>query len=95
MMALAHLHSRPNTSRHLHLFDSWQGLPEPDREIRWQRLPPNTREVRSRGALKPIGQCVAALDEVRHLLEREIEYPSRTHSLSCRVVSGDPSRELK
>src|SRR5229473_2664573 len=30
IMALAHLHSGSTPWRHVHLFDSWQGLPEPD-----------------------------------------------------------------
>lgn len=75
MMALAHLYSRPNTSRHLHLFDSWQGLPEPDRELDGA-LAVKYSGGANRGALEPIGQCVAALDEVRQLLEREIGYPA-------------------
>lgn len=75
MMALAHLHSRRTPSRHLHLFDSWQGMPEPHHEFDGA-LAVEYSGGANGGALEPVGQCVAALDEVRQLLEREIAYPS-------------------
>ena len=74
MMALAHLQSRSNASRHLHLFDSWQGMPEPDRDFDGALAVEYSGGVGGR-TLEPIGRCVAALDEVRQLLEREIAYP--------------------
>jgi len=75
MMALAHLQAGSNVIRHLHLFDSWQGLPEPDREFDGARAVEYSGGANG-GALKPIGRCVAALDEVRQLLETEIAYPT-------------------
>jgi O-methyltransferase len=74
MMALAHLHFRSAPHRELHLFDSWQGLPEPDRELDGAVAAQYSGGA-SGGTLEPIGQCVAALDEVRQLLEKEVAYP--------------------
>ena len=74
MMALAHLQAGSNASRQLHLFDSWQGLPEPigaldgAHAVGWSGGADG-------GALKPVGRCVAALEEVRELFAKEIAYP--------------------
>jgi O-methyltransferase len=74
MMALAHLHTSPAPTRHLHLFDSWQGLPEPDAKRDGARAVEYAGGV-GNGALKPVGQCVATLDETKQLLEEVIAYP--------------------
>ena len=75
MMVLAHLRSGSVPWRHIHLFDSWQGLPEPDEEHDGKFAVDFSGGGKG-GALKPIGQCVAGLDETRTLLEEEIGYPA-------------------
>ncbi|MDO8431599.1 MAG: TylF/MycF/NovP-related O-methyltransferase [Candidatus Binatus sp.] len=74
LMALAHLHDRSRADRDLHLFDSWEGLPEPRAERDGQRAL-DYASGHASGALKPIGQCVSSMQEVSDLLESKIGYP--------------------
>jgi hypothetical protein len=74
MMALAHLFSRPRPTRELHLFDSFEGLPEPNAELDGQAAVAYSGN-RGSGLLQPVGQCVGTLEENRQLLERTIAYP--------------------
>lgn len=74
MMALAHMRSGSVPSRPLHLFDSFEGLPEPT-------TADGTKAVayskgRSSGVLDSIGACEAPLEDNRELLETVIGYPA-------------------
>ncbi len=75
MMALAHLKSGV-PSRELHLFDSFQGLPEPDKE-RDGESAVRYASGRAGGALNSIRKCVGPLEENKHLLADVIGFPSR------------------
>ena len=74
MMALAHLRAEPTQARDLHLFDSFEGLPEPDRAVDG-RLATEYSDKQDSGALRPIGECVGPLQANRELLERRVNYP--------------------
>jgi O-methyltransferase len=73
MMALAHLASG-SPSRPLHLFDSFEGLPEPD-AAKDGEMAAEYAGGRTSGALASIGQCVGALEDNRRLLGEIIGYP--------------------
>lgn len=74
MMALAHLQSGvPN--RHLHLFDSFQGLPEPDQNNDGE-MAIHYASHRASGALRTIGKCVGPLEDNKRLLADLVRYPS-------------------
>ena len=62
MMALAHEKSCPDPVRPLHLFDSFEGLPEPG-------------DVDGQEARRWIGKCAAPLTDCQMLIEREVCYP--------------------
>lgn len=74
MMAAAH-QSSESVRRPMHLFDSFAGLPEPNREkdgefaIRYAG-------GKAEGHDRPIGRCVSALGDCRRLLEATLAYPS-------------------
>ncbi len=79
MMAQAHLHSHAKPLREIHLFDSFEGVPEPiaekdgEQTVEWAG-------GRDQGALKSIGVCVGTREECRALVEEQLGYPSRlTH----------------
>ena len=74
LMALAHLHDRARAERALHLFDSWEGLPEPRADFDGQRAL-DYASGHASGALKSIGQCVSSMEEASELLESTICYP--------------------
>ena len=78
LMALAHMSSAP-PARHLHLFDSFQGLPEPRAEFDGaigRRLAGESVN----GVLQPIDQVAAPLADSEQLLSDRIRYPERlTH----------------
>jgi hypothetical protein len=74
-MALAHLHSHKKPFREIHLFDSFQGLPQPDRNVDGcdaTQLAKGTAD----GECVPIDCCVASLEENRRFLADKIGYPS-------------------
>ncbi len=76
MMALAHLASG-KASRTLHLFDSFEGLPQPNIEKDGRSsLAYAETEARATGELTSIGLCVAAQSDCQALLETKIGYPS-------------------
>lgn len=73
MMALAHMASG-TPSRALHLFDSFEGLPEPEPEKDGDSAI-EYADQRATGALKSIGQCVAPLEVNQQLINGTIGYP--------------------
>jgi O-methyltransferase len=75
LMALAHLHSVSSAWRQMHLFDSWQGLPEPDADLDGKSAVEYAGGARN-GALRSVDRCVASLEETRDLLESKVLYPS-------------------
>jgi len=75
MMALAHMASCPRANRELHLFDSFEGLPEP-RSDKDGAAAVEYAHNRASGALRSINECVGTLQENRDLLERQLQYPS-------------------
>ncbi len=74
LMALAH-RSAGNPSRHLHLFDSFEGLPEPDRSQDGEMAVRYAGE-RASGHLRSIGKCVGTLEDNKHVLTSAAQYPS-------------------
>jgi O-methyltransferase len=75
MMALAHLHTHKNPVREIHLFDSFQGLPQPDRNF------DGPEALKLSGGLAdakhiPIDCCVASIEDCQTLLIDKIGYPS-------------------
>jgi hypothetical protein len=75
LMALAHLHGRDAATREIHLFDSFQGLPQPDRNFDGPEAIDLAGGLAD-GAQAPIGACVAAMEDSRALLIDTIGYPS-------------------
>jgi O-methyltransferase len=73
MMALAHLASGA-PSRTLHLFDSFEGLPEPD-EDKDREMAVDYASGKAGGALQSIGRCVGPLEDNQRLLNEIIGYP--------------------
>lgn len=71
IMALAIKNS--GRERHLHLFDSFEGLPEPT-ETDGQQAAAYSGG-RNQGKLATVNQCRAGLDEVKHLILDEINVP--------------------
>jgi len=59
--------------RHLHLFDSFEGLPEPT-EIDGEYAATYSGG-KNQGKLATVNQCRAGLDEVRHLILDKIKMP--------------------
>ena len=74
LMALAHLRMHRPPLRALHLFDSWEGLPEPNANLDGPGAAAYANG-RASGALTSIGQCVSSREEASDLLERRIKYP--------------------
>jgi len=75
MMALSHMSSSPHPVREMHLFDSFEGLPEPRSEKDGVEAVEYSGQ-RAGGALTSIQQCVGTLQENRDLLENRVRYPS-------------------
>jgi len=82
LMALCNLRHAVNR-RHLHLFDSFQGVPEPDECVDGERAVSQVRAVggRTAGGLRAVkgfyehyADGVGTLDDNRHLLETIIGY---------------------
>ena len=75
LMALAHMHRRGAVTREIHLFDSFQGLPQPDRNFDGTEAI-KLADDKADGEHTPIGCCVASAEESRKLLVDTIGYPS-------------------
>jgi len=75
LMALAHLHTYKKPFREIHLFDSFQGLPQPDRKVDGADAV-EMADGKADGACVPIGDCVASAEDSRQLLIDKIGYPS-------------------
>jgi O-methyltransferase len=73
MIALAILDAKQQ--RPLHLFDSFEGLPEPTEKD--GELAPNYSGGRIDGKLSPINQCRSELQEVRKLILDKINMPEK------------------
>jgi hypothetical protein len=78
LMGLAH-RRWGEASRDLHLFDSFQGLPEPDRAHDGEMAVRYAGE-RAAGRLQSIGKCVGTLEDNKPVLTTIAQYPrSLTH----------------
>lgn len=76
VMGLAIQHARQ--SRNLHLFDSFEGLPEPTEKDGIQAK--EYSGGRASGSLVPVNQCSASQEEVRAYLLGRLRFdPARTH----------------
>jgi hypothetical protein len=75
LMALAHTRGGAKPSREVHLFDSFQGLPRPDRSVDGERAVRLARGAAD-GARIPIESCVASREVARRLLVDTIGYPA-------------------
>lgn len=75
IMALTLLKLDPKGSRNLHLFDSFEGLPEPTEED-GQQAADYSGGVNS-GALKSVHQCEAGIDIVKELLLGTLAFPNQ------------------
>ena len=73
MMALAHMRNGV-PSRILHLFDSFEGLPEPDSEKDGVKSI-EYASGNALGNLRSIGKCVGTLEENKQLLTEIVKYP--------------------
>jgi len=74
LMALAHRRSG-TPQRDLHLFDSFQGLPEPD-QARDGEMAVCYASQRASGMLRSIGKCVGTLEDNKRVLHEIAGYPS-------------------
>lgn len=74
MMALAHRWSG-TPYRELHLFDSFEGLPEPDRAHDGD-MAVQYAGARASGTLRSIGKCVGALEDNRYAVGVIAGYPA-------------------
>lgn len=76
MMALSHLGATGGKpSRELHLFDSFEGLPEPGKLDGTKA--DSYSGHRMDGKMEAIGKCVGPIEDVERLLFREIGYPEK------------------
>jgi hypothetical protein len=75
LMAMAHMHGREEATREIHLFDSFQGLPQPDRNFDGAEAIAMAAG-HADGVQTPIDACVASMEESRSLLIGQIGYPS-------------------
>jgi O-methyltransferase len=73
IMALAHRASRPEPLRRLHLFDSFEGLPEPRADVDGDYAV--KLAGRASGALVATGLFGCSVDVPRKLLEERLRYP--------------------
>jgi O-methyltransferase len=76
LMALAHMHANAEPFRDLHLFDSFEGLPEPRADVDGA-LAVEIAERFTTGNLQPIGQLAASPLDSKALLLNRIGYPER------------------
>jgi hypothetical protein len=75
LMALAHRATRSAPKRAIHLFDSFEGLPEPKAALDDEHSV-EYANGRGGGRLHSIGKCVGTLGENRQLLEEQLRYPA-------------------
>ena len=73
-MAIAHLRSSPHPTRRIHLFDSFQGLPEPSAID--GAAASALAGGRTSGAMRTIDQYVAAPEVSRKLIVEQAGYPA-------------------
>lgn len=76
MAAAAHLSSLGKPRRKIHLFDSFEGLPEPVAEFDGEKAVVYSGN-RAQGRSKAIGECVGPIEDCRDLLERKLGYPAQ------------------
>jgi O-methyltransferase len=74
MMALAHMRSVRPPIRPLHLFDSFQGIPQPRADIDG-RAALSFTGGRAEGALQSTGKLVSPLEDSKRLLTTKVAYP--------------------
>lgn len=75
MMALAHIASRSRPVRRLHLFDSFEGLPQPQADMDGSQATEFV-DGRASGALVTTGLLSCSADVSRTLLDERIHYPA-------------------
>jgi len=92
LRTLAQVH---NPARHLWLFDSFEGLPEPSAEDDLDAA--RFAAGRAQGRLASIGQCVGTVEEVERLLFHEFSLPRESVTIvkgwfqdTLRSYSGQP-----
>ena len=73
MMALAHRTSG-NPGRQIHLFDSFEGLPEPDSNVDGERAI-NYAAGHASGNLASIERCIGLLEDNQSLMQKIVQYP--------------------
>lgn len=73
MMALAHMRAGTPT-RSIHLFDSFEGLPEPDAAVDGAKAVRYSSNHAS-GKKESIGKCVGPLEDNQQLMGEIIQYP--------------------
>lgn len=78
MMALAHLASG-NPTRQIHLFDSFEGLPEPDKSVDGERAI-HYASGNADGNLASIERCVGPLEDNQHVMHTLAKYPQQLTS---------------
>ena len=74
LSALAHLASVHSPHRHLHLFDSFVGIPEPDASVDGKDAM-RFAEGKATGALRTTNLLVGPIESSRRLLESTVGYP--------------------
>jgi hypothetical protein len=74
LMALAHMKSAVAPERHLHLFDSFEGLPEPDAGVDGDEAVRFTNG-KAAGRLQTTKLLAISVEDSRSLLEKKIGYP--------------------
>ena len=93
LMALSHLHSSTVPFRHLHLFDSFEGLPQPNKEKDGGSAIEYSESIND-GKLDPHFRCVGPLQVNRNCSKASCD----THSNFCITTlagSRTPSRRLR
>jgi O-methyltransferase len=74
VMALAHLHTHKKPFREIHLFDSFQGLPQPDAKVDGLEAT-QMANGKADSQCVPISRCVASIDETQQFMADAIGYP--------------------
>ncbi|MDZ4677792.1 MAG: TylF/MycF/NovP-related O-methyltransferase [Oligoflexia bacterium] len=76
IMALAHQSTHKVPKRVIHLFDSFEGLPEPDSQKDGVSATLYAKHLAS-GKMQSIQECVGTLQDNKNLLEVKLKYPSQ------------------